>query len=530
MPEKEGFYNPYRLIQQRKPVARSYSASLLRNDAYTGAFECSLLALTPLEVDYGSEPGAQFRFSNNPLIPGSTLKGVFRSIAEIVGGGCVSVSTRRDDELRDWKLCSDTRHCITCDMFGRLVPRSSIVNKGRVFFDAAEVEQPVVEHDKISVILSNPKMNRHKAFYPRDTGSQCYRKLYHHHYQEYLIVRHDRAIGKMEPADLHPVGAGTRFRFRVSFQSLDMDELALLTYSLRLQPGLAHKMGRGKPIGLGSVVVGIDSMSIRSDVGILRNDQASDVLPEEALVRLTQIENDDQLRELKLMLWWEGSKEIAKAIRYPSRDWFNENPSVPIRSVTDVIDGEYAPESIDLTYLDAVVPEVDPIDIPPEGVEGPTWMTLPKALRHIMIDTEDSDEILEAIAEQYTHLQKPAQLYLYSKLVQLIPDPCVRIDWVKGKLDIGHLSDDDSRLNQDMIKGSTSDIPTSPLDSIQKFIDGLTNDKKQLKKTTKKIARLFNKLSDEEKDSIIDGILSKYKELNAVDALGTRTEFNGYLG
>lgn len=52
------------------------------------------------------------------------------------------------------------------------------------------------------------------------------------------------------------------FIFKVHFENLEDYELGLLLWSLALENGMAHKIGMGKPLGLGSASIEIESMEI----------------------------------------------------------------------------------------------------------------------------------------------------------------------------------------------------------------------------------------------------------------------------
>jgi CRISPR-associated protein (TIGR03986 family) len=54
---------------------------------------------------------------------------------------------------------------------------------------------------------------------------------------------------------IKPVNAGTTFRFRVYFESLTEVELGALLWALDLPEGHHHRIGMGKPLGLGSVAI-----------------------------------------------------------------------------------------------------------------------------------------------------------------------------------------------------------------------------------------------------------------------------------
>lgn len=54
---------------------------------------------------------------------------------------------------------------------------------------------------------------------------------------------------------IKPLAAGNTFKFRVRFDNLSEIELGALAAALQLPKGCAHKLGMGKPLGLGSVEV-----------------------------------------------------------------------------------------------------------------------------------------------------------------------------------------------------------------------------------------------------------------------------------
>ncbi len=65
-----------------------------------------------------------------------------------------------------------------------------------------------------------------------------------------------------QKAAVRPVRKGLTFKFHVDFENLDETELALLLYSLSPGEGFWHKIGMGKPIGLGSVEIKVDSVEL----------------------------------------------------------------------------------------------------------------------------------------------------------------------------------------------------------------------------------------------------------------------------
>ena len=57
------------------------------------------------------------------------------------------------------------------------------------------------------------------------------------------------------------VAPGTRFHFVVNFWNLTDEELEKLIWSLKLNDNCAHKLGKGKALGLGSCKITIDAQN-----------------------------------------------------------------------------------------------------------------------------------------------------------------------------------------------------------------------------------------------------------------------------
>lgn len=72
----------------------------------------------------------------------------------------------------------------------------------------------------------------------------------------------DREKHKKQLTGIQPVRAGARFTFRVRFENLTDEELGALLWALELPAGCAHKLGMGKPLGLGSARVTVTDLRL----------------------------------------------------------------------------------------------------------------------------------------------------------------------------------------------------------------------------------------------------------------------------
>jgi len=86
----------------------------------------------------------------------------------------------------------------------------------------------------------------HKLYWHKKTGSTA----------EYFAEQGqvDWARDKQH-TQIRPVAGGVKFRFRIDFENLTDVELGALLWVLDLPQGHHHKIGMGKPLGLGSVAI-----------------------------------------------------------------------------------------------------------------------------------------------------------------------------------------------------------------------------------------------------------------------------------
>ncbi|MHB2156390.1 TIGR03986 family type III CRISPR-associated RAMP protein [Calditrichota bacterium GD2] len=160
---------------------------------------------------------------------------------------------------------------LTEAIFGKLESEGESF-AGRVFFEdafLAEGQENVLMETAYPKILSTPKPttfqhylvqkdedNRKLNHYDTDTQIRGY-KLYWHKSGKNWVETDNAAIQKhrTQYTRITPVKPGTRFMGRIRFENLSKVELGALLYALDLPDGCYHKLGMGKPLGLGSVKI-----------------------------------------------------------------------------------------------------------------------------------------------------------------------------------------------------------------------------------------------------------------------------------
>ena len=350
MPEGEQFWNPYRWVTLGDEAADlgtpSYRHSL---SGLCGRVACELEALTPLFVGDGKGNFVRSAASGKPFIPGTSLKGAIRSLAEVVGHASAPFAdTKLGNGCQAGTRNQGLRLDIVQRTFGYLSRGDSFAGLVR-FSDASPIYLPPGQWKPYRVAVGQPKPT-HNAFY---AGTQT-RKFYHHHVGATGLVEAPSAI--TQTVTLRPAPTGTRFEFSVQFENLLDEELNLLLYCLvleeeasvhlsaeslgnradragkRLNGAMRHKIGGAKPHGAGSVQIRIKRLvwtdptrRYRSGEGI--RVQEGESSSGEISRRVAGIieRQDATMRELRAMLIYDLT-DPRSPIQYPSYEWFKRNP------------------------------------------------------------------------------------------------------------------------------------------------------------------------------------------------------------
>lgn len=262
--------------ERRKPIWHHQLIGQETQQLYSGHIDVDVFAETPIFVsdprNIPTDPRKPAQFMQNKrgeyIIPGSSLKGMLRTVVETLGNGCLTlfdgdyergkINYRRDVPQNFLHCESNTHLCIACRTFGMLKERT-----GGVFLGKVNIGDAVAHADSIytyepmyTAVLVEPKP-RHEAFYLDETHSHIAgRKFYFHHPSDLKpLSENGLRLFSGKPANrfIQPLDYDTRFHFRVDFTSLEEDEFGALLLAIALEEKMRHKIGYGKPLGLGSI-------------------------------------------------------------------------------------------------------------------------------------------------------------------------------------------------------------------------------------------------------------------------------------
>ncbi len=140
---------------------------------------------------------------------------------------------------------------------------------GRVFFEDAILEdgqKNVLMNTSIPRLLQSPKPTTFQHYLVQKSAHTRYRDHYNSNtaIRGYKMYWHKSGINWVEKdrknlerkkliTRIQPVKPNTRFFGRIRFENLSKEETGALLFAMNLPQGCYHKLGMGKPLGLGAV-------------------------------------------------------------------------------------------------------------------------------------------------------------------------------------------------------------------------------------------------------------------------------------
>ena len=150
----------------------------------------------------------------------------------------------------------------------------------KVFFeDCNLIGDPMYDLDspKIPKVLSSPKPTTYQHYLEQpnpsnkkkwsDENAQIrgYKNYWHRQTTSEVNGQNTwvetGVVSNSNPEPINPISENSIFKGRIRFESLTNEELGALVFALDLPSGCCHKIGMGKPLGLGSVLISINKLS-----------------------------------------------------------------------------------------------------------------------------------------------------------------------------------------------------------------------------------------------------------------------------
>jgi hypothetical protein len=236
----------------------------------SGRLEATLIVVTPLHVASGRIQMREgqvpplvkemTRVDDQPCVQASTIKGTVRSVVEAITRSCIRITSSNKWEKYGVEYpegtegCEDPENlCLACRMFG------SLGFEGHVRFGDAVLQDGMLEFADMPE-LWEPASEGADPYL--DEGFPTGRKFY----------RHGEAVTCSE-TPVEVLAPESRLDFVVRFENLRPGELGVLLTGLGLgETELVLKIGGGKPVCYGSVLVSLSNLDVWENSAILYSD------------------------------------------------------------------------------------------------------------------------------------------------------------------------------------------------------------------------------------------------------------------
>ncbi len=213
----------------------------------SGIWLCTLETQTLLSIK--SYFAAQHQEGSKAFIPGSSLRGMVRNAAEVLGAGCARYfSGGYPPPPPNLAECSYESACLVCRIFGFVNVQKTFAGKVR-FTDTGKTD---VRWQSVRVGRDRPPVSDEPGW---------------------VVFPYVREPIQLPPGDVWCVQPKQQFRFRVDYINLDAEELALMKFALTLRAGdrhLCHMLGYAKSLGLGACRISIEKDKLEAPSGLLQ--------------------------------------------------------------------------------------------------------------------------------------------------------------------------------------------------------------------------------------------------------------------
>ncbi len=289
---------PYNFVPLNKVII-SYDDKTDRFNRYnedgnTGYINIEIEAKTPIFISESDHDGDYYKFYNQAgkfRIPGSSLRGLIRTMVEITSWGkfeffnddylyyrtftdkARSVKKSIGEHIRqDYSNKSECeKFDIPTSIFGTEKKKDSKDSfapfASRVFFEDAFLTDDSLDKEeqenKIPQTLAGPKPTSFQLYLDQN-GINDINKL--KHYNDDADIRGNKLYWHKDLEDwktetfnekmdkkIRPINQGAKFKGKIRFDNLSDIELGALLFAVDLPEHYAHKIGMGKPLGLGSI-------------------------------------------------------------------------------------------------------------------------------------------------------------------------------------------------------------------------------------------------------------------------------------
>ena len=279
MSNKTDKVSPYTFIKNNN----QYKQSRFEFGDKSGVIDCTLTTKTPLVIpdpetkriinikeknknifeDKEHKEFDFYRIGGDCAIPGSSIRGCIRNIYEVVTDSCISSYNSEEFEKHIKNHCVDRdKLCDGCQLFG-MIGNESLGSRIRVT-DAYIMDQ----NPELNVITLKTLMGPEAKKCVKNDDIKG-RKFYWHHPNITVSDYSDNGKKRSTNTTVEVLGEDYKFGFKIFFDKITKNELAkllwCLTFGEKNNKKYFHKIGHGKPLGLGSVKIDVNEIHIKKN-------------------------------------------------------------------------------------------------------------------------------------------------------------------------------------------------------------------------------------------------------------------------
>ena len=273
--------NPYDFVPfEGTPTIVESFTTLERYAGCSGWLTFSLQVLTPLLIH--QDPGQSDRdgvysfahLNGQSAIPATSLKGMLRSAHETITNSTLGVLNLRKALRRPhnesrllakipsaYHPSHEAQHLTASEIvFGMVGGDETVGQAGRLFLDDIRLSEGDFETIQLWRPRGGQPKPEHESFYFDSHEQALGRKFYFHQdFQRAQAIYADERRSASEPRRVQVI-KGRILTGQLRFQNLSQELLAGLVYAMQLEDGMAHKLGYGKGLGMGSVKLTIKEL------------------------------------------------------------------------------------------------------------------------------------------------------------------------------------------------------------------------------------------------------------------------------
>ncbi len=360
--------NPYNFVPIVKVTRSNFSSTHKQFINKSGIIQCTLIVKSPLSI----KSIFTCKGKKDVYIPGSSIKGMGRTVMEALYDGCgykiekdyeyekekkrvinckfpdekyddsdyISCSIKIDTEYNNMtdeekNNCSirDFRICSICSLFGITTKPFSV--SGRISFEDSETKIVNLEKQDIPR-LEKPRVFRRSFYFqnpstlkdvysdPQDNTLIYEGGVYNG--RKFYLHSQNAKITPGNNDEVYTAPIDTEFKFKINFNNLSELELNQLLFALTLDDDMYHKLGYGKPIGMGSIKIKKDYVKIYDNTNIYSSFEiAIPISNYDYSETLEKFKNSSKILESRPFKRLQSLWNIAgKNLKYPDIKFFRK--------------------------------------------------------------------------------------------------------------------------------------------------------------------------------------------------------------